>query len=93
MHRAYYVAIERGEKNITLQTLHLIAAGLVMTMASLPKECRAVLDAPAPVSEAAVTLGDVGATIAATATPPIAASAFSPTPGADVPTPFPRPVN
>ena len=55
--------------------------------------CRAVLDAPAPVSEAAVTLGDVGATIAATATPPIAASAFSPTPGADVPTPFPRPVN
>ena len=65
----------------------------VMTMASLPKECRAVLDAPAPVSEAAVTLGDVGATIAATATPPIAASAFSPTPGADVPTPFPRPVN
>ena len=29
----------------------------LMTMASLPKECRAVLDAPAPVSEAAVTIG------------------------------------
>ena len=28
-----------------------------MTMASLPKECRAVLDAPIPVSEAAVTIG------------------------------------
>ncbi len=29
----------------------------LMTMASLPKECRAVLNAPAPVSEAAVTVG------------------------------------
>ncbi|MDQ6436218.1 penicillin-insensitive murein endopeptidase [Mesorhizobium sp. LHD-90] len=29
----------------------------LMTMASLPKECRAVLQAPAPVSEAAVTVG------------------------------------
>lgn len=29
----------------------------LMTMASLPKECRAVLQAPAPVSEASVTVG------------------------------------
>ncbi len=29
----------------------------LMTMANLPKECRAVLNAPAPVSEAAVTVG------------------------------------
>jgi len=29
----------------------------LMTMASLPKECRAVLNAPSPVSEAAVTVG------------------------------------
>ncbi len=29
----------------------------IMTMASLPKECRAVLSAPEPVSEAAVTVG------------------------------------
>ena len=28
-----------------------------MTMASLPKECRAVLNAPSPVSEVAVTVG------------------------------------
>jgi transcriptional regulator with XRE-family HTH domain len=28
MHRAYYSAIERGEKNITLDTLLRVAAGL-----------------------------------------------------------------
>ena len=37
----------------------------LMTMASLPKECRAVLEAPAPVSEAAVTLGGNGIATAA----------------------------
>jgi penicillin-insensitive murein DD-endopeptidase len=37
----------------------------IMTMASLPKQCRAVLDGPAPVSEAAVTLGGNGVTTAA----------------------------
>src|SRR4051794_33610145 len=39
----------------------------VMTMASLPKECRAVLDAPSPVSEAAVTIGGNGLTTLAAA--------------------------
>ena len=50
----------------------------LMTMASLPKECRAVLNAPDPVSEAAVTVGPgvdavavarAGAAGAATAAP------------------------
>ncbi len=42
----------------------------VMTMASLPKACRAVLDEPDPVSEAAVTIGGNGtATIAAVPAP------------------------
>ncbi len=35
MHRAYYSAIERGEKNITLATLHRVAKGLGVTMSSL----------------------------------------------------------
>lgn len=35
MHRAYYSAIERGEKNITLKTLHRLATGLGTTMAAL----------------------------------------------------------
>src|SRR5206468_2975646 len=39
----------------------------VMTMASLPKECQAVLAAPDPVSEAAVTIGGNGVTTAAAA--------------------------
>jgi penicillin-insensitive murein endopeptidase len=45
----------------------------IMTMASLPKECRAVLDAPNPVSEAAVTVRGRGGTVAAVA--PVAAAA------------------
>ncbi|RUM98476.1 penicillin-insensitive murein endopeptidase [Pseudaminobacter arsenicus] len=78
----------------------------VMTMASLPKECRAVLEAPAPVSEAAVTIGGMGTAVAvAPAAPakqtieviignnPIAASAFAPTPASRIPLPFPRPAN
>ena len=36
-----------------------------MTMASLPAECRAVLAAPAPASEMAVTVGADGDAIAA----------------------------
>ncbi len=36
----------------------------VMTMASLPKACRAVLDAPNPASEAAVTMGIDGGMVA-----------------------------
>lgn len=35
MHRAYYSAIERGEKNITLATLQRIAAGLGISMSDL----------------------------------------------------------
>jgi penicillin-insensitive murein endopeptidase len=75
----------------------------VMTMASLPKECRAVLEAPAPVSEAAVTIGGIG-TADAPATPPRtsaahigndpgAPSASAPTPALSIPRPCPRPAN
>ena len=35
MHRAYYSAIERGEKNITLATLQRVAKGLGVTLGSL----------------------------------------------------------
>lgn len=38
MHRAYYSAIERGEKNITLATLHRVAEGLGTTMSALLKD-------------------------------------------------------
>ncbi|WP_244480675.1 penicillin-insensitive murein endopeptidase [Mesorhizobium sp. Root157] len=76
----------------------------VMTMASLPKACRAVLSAPDPVSVAAVTYPvDGGATISAAE--PVAASsagaqplpssisAFAPTPDIGVPLPRSRPDN
>jgi penicillin-insensitive murein endopeptidase len=76
----------------------------VMTMASLPKACRAVLDAPNPVSEAAVTYprGGTPAIAAAPTTTvraaitagnsiPLGASAFAPTPESGIPLPFPRP--
>lgn len=76
----------------------------VMTMSSLPKACRAVLDAPPPVSEAAVTYRGPGSAIAAApaldipaiiASPglPASASAFFPTPESGVPLPQPRPGN
>ena len=35
MHRAYYSAIERGEKNITLATLQRVDKGLGVTLGSL----------------------------------------------------------
>lgn len=35
MHRAYYSSIERGEKNVTLETLHRVCAGLGVTMADV----------------------------------------------------------
>lgn len=38
MHRAYYSAIERGEKNITLTTLHRVARGFGISMSSLLKD-------------------------------------------------------
>ena len=68
----------------------------VMTMAALPAACRAVLNAPSPVSEAAVTVTGPGAVVAARPqeAPPVPASAFAPTPKtADVPLPTPRPQN
>lgn len=59
----------------------------IMTLANLPAACRQVLQAPAPVSEAAVTIGGPGAAAAMPAT----ANAFLPTPGSDIPVPWPRP--
>jgi transcriptional regulator with XRE-family HTH domain len=35
MHRAYYAALERGEKNLSLSTLHRLAKGFGVTMAEL----------------------------------------------------------
>ncbi|MGQ2907781.1 MAG: penicillin-insensitive murein endopeptidase [Aliihoeflea sp.] len=63
----------------------------VMRMADLPRECSAVLQAPAPQSEAMVTIGGPGSTIGQTVAPPIAANAYAPTPESAIPVPFPRP--
>lgn len=65
----------------------------VMTMAALPSACLAVLDAPSPVSEAAVTVTGPRAITAAAGAPPVAASAFAPTPRSDIPMPFSRPAD
>jgi len=73
----------------------------VMTMASLPKQCRAVLDAPAPESEAAVTLGSMGITTAAapSAEPadpdpgPLPVNAYTSPLKQQAPVPQPRPKN
>lgn len=77
----------------------------IMTMASLPRECRAVLEAPAPVSEAAVTIGGSGKAIAVApardgevglidpSAAPISASAYAATPDIAIPLPRPRPSN
>ncbi len=67
----------------------------LMTMSNLPKECRVVLDAPAPASEAAVTIGGLGSVASAAVpdaepeTAPV--NAFAEEPAADVPLPKPRP--
>lgn len=76
----------------------------IMTMASLPKECSAVLAAPEPESEMAVTVGGNGTAIAAAppsaAEPstidtssalPVTANSFAPTPKIGIPMPRPRP--
>lgn len=77
----------------------------LMTMAALPKACRAVLDAPDPVSEAAVTYPAGVGTVAVAAAPaapepaaelPFATSvqsgeAFAPLPASGIPVPRPRP--
>jgi transcriptional regulator with XRE-family HTH domain len=39
MHRAYYSAIERGERNLTLGTLHRVAKGLGARMTDLMRDC------------------------------------------------------
>jgi transcriptional regulator with XRE-family HTH domain len=39
MHRAYYSAIERGQRNLTLGTLHRVAKGLGVRMADLMRDC------------------------------------------------------
>jgi penicillin-insensitive murein DD-endopeptidase len=62
----------------------------VMRVSDLPRECRAVLDAPAPHSEAAVTITGPGRTIAATGVP-MTANAYAPTPESRIPLPMPRP--
>jgi len=38
MHRAYYSSLERGTRNVTLQTLARIAEGLRVTIATLAKD-------------------------------------------------------
>lgn len=38
MHRAYYSAIERGEKNVTLHTLVRVANGLKMSAQDLMRD-------------------------------------------------------
>lgn len=68
----------------------------VMTMKSLPPACREVLNAPAPVSEAAVTITGKGRTISVASTPSApeaasAASAFVEIPLNLVPIPLRRP--
>nr|WP_315925788.1 penicillin-insensitive murein endopeptidase [Mesorhizobium sp. SP-1A] len=81
----------------------------LMTMASLPKECRAVLTAPSPVSVAAATYHGGSSDVAVAAAPaddaprpkavigeaglPATASAFAPTPAIGIPLPRPRPGN
>jgi penicillin-insensitive murein DD-endopeptidase len=75
----------------------------IMTLASLPKQCRAVLAAPSPPSELAVTIGGNGSAVAAAGTTrdvvrpaaavPVTASAFAPTPESGMPLPSPRPAN
>jgi penicillin-insensitive murein DD-endopeptidase len=62
----------------------------LMTMKSLPAQCRAVLDAPSPVSEAAVTIGGRASAVAAHAAG-FAPSAFVELPETGVPIPLRRP--
>jgi penicillin-insensitive murein endopeptidase len=68
----------------------------VMKLSDLPRACRAVLEAPAPVSEAAVTVYGRGGAVAGTAAPVAAGAvpamnAYAPPPPASVPLPTARP--
>jgi transcriptional regulator with XRE-family HTH domain len=38
MHRAYYAAIERGEKNVTMKTLERLADGLRVPMSVILRD-------------------------------------------------------
>jgi transcriptional regulator with XRE-family HTH domain len=38
MHRAYYAALERGEKNMTLRTLNRVAEGLRVRMSEILRD-------------------------------------------------------
>ncbi|MFC5570801.1 helix-turn-helix domain-containing protein [Lysobacter yangpyeongensis] len=40
MHRAYYSAIERGERNVTLHTVYRVAQGLLTSVADLMADAR-----------------------------------------------------
>lgn len=61
----------------------------IMTMASLPKACQAVLDAPSPQSAAAATYK--GSTSDRVENIPMPVSAYAATPVSDIPVPFSRP--
>lgn len=63
----------------------------IMTMAALPAACRAVLKAPSPPSEAAVTVDGSGRPAVASVSVTVAASAAAPVPSGDIPVPTPRP--
>ena len=62
----------------------------VMRLSALPAACKGVIEAPAPASEMAVTVGGTR-TVAAAAAAPVTASAFAPTPETAIPLPFARP--
>jgi penicillin-insensitive murein endopeptidase len=61
----------------------------VMTMASLPAECRAVLEAPAPSSASAVIVDGSG--VIPVNTPAVSARSFAPLPALNIPLPSSRP--
>lgn len=63
----------------------------IMTLAALPAACRAVLEAPSPVSEAAVTVEGPGRTAAPGVSVTVSASADEPVRAGAVPVPTPRP--
>lgn len=54
MHRAYYSAIERGEKNLQIDTLQRVCDGLAVRMWDVLKEADACNHAPSPESPDAV---------------------------------------
>jgi penicillin-insensitive murein endopeptidase len=64
----------------------------LMTLAALPPACRLVLDAPAPPSEASVTVGGPGAlSPVAAASLAVSVTSLLPTGAGEIPVPTPRP--